>query len=256
MSKLSQEDYRLDNYQAIYEHYGQFEPNERTIRFAASLLRLLYNPEVTIDDETLKIVTEHVESGAPIIYASNHLRMDDQFVLGAAAWAVPILGQNLKQGVVIPAKVDYFNGKSTMPVPMSVLQGLGMMPVFREKEGFGHRTLFKESTEMFTDTCARQIHKNINVVVSPEGKRNKEDPTRILNLKQGTARIALKACKLGTSPLLLPTALSYDNASFKVRSPEVHFGVPIVVHGDETPAHITGELQRKLQQAYDVLAAA
>ena len=97
MNSLSREDYTLENYKSVYEYYGRYKPNERTIRVAASLLRLIYNPEVTLDAETEKIVTEHAENGHPIIYASNHLRMDDQYVLGAAAWAVPALGKNIKK---------------------------------------------------------------------------------------------------------------------------------------------------------------
>jgi 1-acyl-sn-glycerol-3-phosphate acyltransferase len=254
MSKLSREDYTLENYKALYEHYAEYMPSKRTIQLAATALRAVYNPEVSpLDIETEKVLTEHVENGNPIIYASNHLRMDDQYVLGAGVWAVPILGRNLKQGVIIPAKVDYFNGKSRMPLPMSVLEGLGMMPVFRERDGRGHPTLFKEATEAYLDTCATQLSNGVNMVVSPEGTRNKNDPTRILNLKHGVAKIALKACELGVRPLILPTALSYANTSLKVRGPEVYFGEPIVVTGDETTAHLTGDLQRKLQHAVDVL---
>lgn len=256
MSKLKPQDYTIENYQAIYEHYRDFTPDPKKIRFAANVLRLIYNPNVSISDETLTTITNHVDNGDPIIYALNHLKVRDQFVVGAAIWSVNVLRKNLLQGVTIPAKLSYYDGSSKLPIPISLSEQLGMLPTIRATDLNGEDSeLFKNATDGLINTCAHQQTRRINTQIASEGARNKVDPYRIQRLKTGTARIALKALELGAKPVILPSIVWYGNEKAGFYKPDVHFGTPIMPNKTETAEEITNKLQRNMQDSLDLIAA-
>ncbi len=246
--------FTLENYAEIYDYYRSYNPDANKIKFAANVLRLLYNPQVSIAEDSMQTISEHTSAKKPIIYALNHLRMRDQFVVGTAIWAVPDLRQNLLQGVVIPAKPGYFTGTSKLPLPTTLLEDVGMMPVFRATEAHGQDSwLFRESTQAYLDTCAFQLSRGINLLVSPEGTRNSKDPNRIQSLKQGVAKTALLACELGAEPLILPSAVYYEDEKYGFYKPRIHFGEPFIPTVDESAAQITSKLHSSMQHALDRL---
>ncbi len=252
MQELKTSDYKLENYQKIYDYYRNYKPDANKIRFAANLLRFIYNPQVEISEEALSQATEHVNQNKPIIYAHNHVRIRDQFVVGTAIWAIEELKNNLLKGVVIPAKSSYFTGKSKLLIPTKILEGVGMLPVFRSTDLYGESSdLFKDSTEAYIDTCAFQLNNGINILVTPEGTRNIKDPSKILNIKQGIAKTAIRACNLGVEPLILPAAVNYSDEKFGFYKPDVYFGKPIFVNSKDSVLNITQELQTNLQESVD-----
>lgn len=256
MSIQRPQKFTLENYAEIYDYYRSYKPDPNKIKFAANVLRLLYNPQVSIADDSLHAISEHVEAERPIIYALNHIRMRDQFVVGTAIWAVPNLRQNLLQGVVIPAKPGYFTGTSRMPLPTTLLEDIGMMPVFRATEAHGKDSgLFRESTLAYFDTCAFQLSRGVNLLVSPEGTRNTNDPTQIQALKHGVARTALRAYELGAQPMILPSAVYYEDEKLGFYKPRVHFGEPFVLEKSDTASSITSLLRHRLQQALDTICS-
>lgn len=246
--------FTLENYSEIYEYYRTYTPDTNKIKFAANVLRLLYNPRVSITEDSLQTIVEHADQKKPIIYTLNHLRMRDQFVVGTATWALPELRQNLLQGVVIPAKPGYFTGTSNLPLPTTLLEDVGMMPVFRATEAHGKDSrLFRESTQAYLETCAFQLSRGINLLVSPEGTRNTIDPKRIQALKHGVAKTALRACELGVQPMVIPSAVYYEDEKLGFYKPRVHFGEPFVPNSTESVSAITTTLRHRLQLALDTL---
>ncbi len=254
MSEFKPRDYTLENYAAIYDHYRTYTPDPKKIRFAGQLLRLLYNPQVSMADGAYEQASEHMANGHPVMYALNHIKVRDQFVVGSAIWSVPQFRHNLLQGVVIPAKPDYFTGISKLPIPTHLLEDVGMMPVFRATDAHGKNSaLFKQSTEAYLETCAFQLSRGINLLVSPEGTRNTQDATKVQRLKQGVAKTALLACELGAHPMLLPAAVNYNKEHAGFYRPRVHIGDPIVPTGEENQVQLTNQLYAHLQRAVDFL---
>lgn len=255
MKKLQASEINLENYQEVYEYFVDFDPSKILVGATARGLRMAYNPEVTLAKDKREEIDEHVEQGRPLIFASNHLRIDDQFVIGAAIQAIPILRKARERGVFVPAKLDYFNGGRLTTITKPFTEKLGGVPVFRAKDAT-NKALFRHATEAFLEMSAQKISHGQSMIIFPEGTRNRGDAHKILALKQGVAKIALRSYCLGVSPLIVPTAVSYEHALFGLRGPAVLFGEPITIDGDETPAQITGQLHRNLQFSVDELAAA
>lgn len=253
MNKLKSSDITLENYQEVYEYFTDYDPNITLVGVAARGLRMAYNPEVYTNNARLALITEHVNKERPLIFAGNHLRIDDQFVIGAAIQAIPILRKARERGVFVPAKLDYFNGGKFTVLTKPFTEKLGGVPVFRGKDAADNKIDFKHATEAFFEMSAQKISHGQSMIIFPEGTRNKGDARRLLALKQGAANIALRASELGTSPLIVPTAVSYEHAIFGVRGPDVVFGDPLAVVGNETPAMLTGRLQTNLQHSVDEL---
>lgn len=254
MSLERPKQFTLENYAEIYNYYRLYIPDANKIKFAANVLRLVYNPETSISDENLAEVAEHTNAERPIIYALNHVRMRDQFVVGTAIWAIPELRSNVLNGVIIPAKPGYFTGTSRLPLPTTLLEDVGMMPVFRATEAHDKDSqLFRESTLAYLSTCAFQLSQGINLLVSPEGTRNTKDPTRIQTLKQGVAKTAVLACELGAQPMILPSAVYYDYEQFGFYKPRVHFGEPITPDVADSVSELTDQLSHNLQEALNTI---
>ena len=256
MSKLKSKDFTLENHQQVYDHFADYEPSRLLVGLAANGLRKAYNPEVTIDDETLKLVEERVESEQPLIFASNHLRIDDQFVIGAAIEAIPAMREARKRGIFVPAKFEYFNGGRFTVITKPFTETLGGVPVFRRKGITPEQEpLFDEATESFIRMSAQKLALKQSMIIFPEGTRNKVDPHKVQKIYQGVAKTALLACSEGVSPLIVSTALSYDNALFGVRGPALHFGEAIDPAQGGTVTSITKRLAKNIQGAVDLLAA-
>lgn len=208
-----------------------------------------------MSDETIDAITNHVDNGDPIIYALNHLRVRDQFVVGAAIWSVNVLRKNLLQGVTIPAKKSYFTGSSKLLIPTGYAEAVGMIPAFRATDINGEDSeLFKNATDDLISTCAYQQTRRINTQIASEGARNKVDPYTVQKLKTGTARIALRALELGAKPVILPSIVWYGNEKAGFYKPDVHFGEPIIPSAAETVEELTIKLQNNMQDSLDLIA--
>ncbi len=256
MSKLNPKDFTLENYKQVYDHFVEYEPNGLLVGLAANGLRKAYNPNVTLDDTTKELVAAYVDAEQPLIFASNHLRIDDQFVIGAAIEAVPAMREARKRGIFVPAKFEYFNGGKLTFITKPFTETLGGVPVFRRKGIVPEQMpLFDEATDAFIDMSAQKLALGQSMIIFPEGTRNKEDAKRVQKIYQGVAKTALLACELGVEPLIIPTAVSYDSALFGMRGPALRFGDPIEAARGGSVTSITNRLAKRMQKTLDELAA-
>ena len=148
----------------------------------------------------------------PVIFVANHPNVALDVLLLAC---------------FLPSKNLRFLGKSTLfsnPVFSWLLRGLGVIPVVRSREGGnGGR-----NRDMLRSSCG-VLKEGGSLVLFPEGMSHPEP--RVLKLKPGASKIALRASAEGTAGVtVIPVGLTYTDPELFRGDVFIHIGQEIEVH--------------------------
>ena len=153
---------------------------------------------------------DRIPSDRPLIFVANHPNvMLDTLILGC----------------FVPGKTPRFLGKSTLfknSFYARLLRLLGVIPVARAREG---RTA--SNRDMLRLAC-QTLQDGHSLAIFPEGVSHAQP--RVLALKSGAARIALKAgAEAGGQLCIVPVGLTYSDPGLFRSDVSVHFGQAIEV---------------------------
>lgn len=198
----------------------------------------IIHPEVIVSPETEEYLKQNQESKNPIILAPNHVRYGDHSVISASVQKVPMLAEQMLGNTIAIAKEPYFQNMATRwfydqtngvpairPVDIAKEKGILVSEVNLMEAGRpGH---------MLKDLCVNRLSLGQNLLIYPEGTRNRDDWEEMLPLEAAMGYIATEAWKIGIDAAIIPVAIAYDRSKMlNVLTPVVRFGKPITKEPD------------------------
>lgn len=217
-----------ENYEAIYEYFLNFEPNERIQNMGFWVMNATHGPEIHYLGDADSTVADHLEAGKSLILPPNHQSNADTPVLASLVCFEPF--QLLRNNTTIPAKAEMFD----WPLLGKFFPHMLAHPTFRGKdfakdeEGQALRELVTAALIQFN---IDYIDNGGNVALFPESTRNMEQPGIVQALRQGIARIALGVAR-PEDLLIVPIGIHYRNNRLKLK--------PVVVINEPfSPAGMT-----------------
>jgi 1-acyl-sn-glycerol-3-phosphate acyltransferase len=178
-----------------------------------------------------------LQSNGPILLAVNH----PNSFLDAI-----ILATLFKQPIYSLARGDAFKRKTIA----SILRGLHILPVYREREGTENLHLNYVTFE----NCNNLFKNNGIVLIFTEALC--ENEWHLRPLKKGTARLAVSAWQQGIPLKILPIGLNYSSFHLFGKNVQINFGSFIeqsnfsTINDDESGKNlnaITNAIQQQLQ---------
>lgn len=240
-----------ENYQEIYQAFGDLRPNPRTQKLGFAVMHLAYKSQVHYEHQADQIIKHHLQAGGSVIIAPNHQSNADTPTVGGLAYEDCFSG--LAGATTAPGKADMF----TWPVlGKYVFPHLLIHPTFRGKDFTADepgQLLRKQVTDRLLQFNVDFINRGGNVALFPEGTRNKDNPRHIQKIRGGIAHIAL-GVEDPVRTLIVPMGFAY-------RSPRLHLRPLVVVAEPFSPAglmhddilHKTGTaMQSAVDQAFDL----
>lgn len=234
-----------ENHQQIYEYYAHIKPSKRMINAIHRASRLLYRPRVDFAEQAEEEIAERIDGQNRLIVASNHLNIADQFPISALIDRLDVL-KPLEGRTFALAKSEYF----TKPYLKSGLDATGTIPVFRPQDVGQNLRLQADATRSLIDATTTRLIEGWNMLIFPEGTRNRGNPSKIGRIQGGIGRIASQASQdVGVS--ILPVALWYGpEEDHHYLTPDVFINRPI--DGPfATKREVVGALRSALQGSVD-----
>jgi hypothetical protein len=213
----------LENYQAVYEFYDQYEPSARAQRAAHLILNLMYHPHVAFADDTDIQLEQAAENDMRLLIVANHVRGQDPLLFGPALRARDSL-KYYNGRTIEPAKASIYK----MPIPglRYGLDILGAVPAFRKQETAGATLDVRfGATAGYSQVSINKVIGGRSMIIHAEGTRNRDNPRELLPIKEGTGRLACTLSKkvdIG----ILPVAIWYKGHTKIVSgiAPNMYFG--------------------------------
>lgn len=212
----------LQNYEQVYQHYGQDQLSPLLQRGLILAISKVYRPRVHYIDYAKAALTERTAADARLLMACNHLIITDQFVIGAALRQNKSL-QPLIGDVFIPSKIRYFH----KPYPRSLLDKVGAVPVFRESDSdAGTDRLL--ATRAFLSVAVDKVVSGQSMLIFPEGTRNLGDATKLGKVHGSIGRLAYMASKANIPVSVVPMGLWFgEEGNQHWLTPDLTIGLPI-----------------------------
>jgi 1-acyl-sn-glycerol-3-phosphate acyltransferase len=209
-----------ENYEQVYSHFEDFEPNKRIQDIGFAVMHATYASEVHYQADSDKIMSKHLGEGGSVILAPKHQSNADTPTIAGLVYEEPF--KFMRGTTIIPAKATMFD----WPLLGRFFPHMLAHPTFRSKD-FADTEEGKQLRYAVTD---RLINFNINYVndggnsaIFAEGTRDKANPSQIKNLKSGIGRIAV-GVKDPSSLLILPAGIAYKSKRTNTK--------PVVVIGE------------------------
>lgn len=173
---------------------------------------------------------ELLKSDGPLLLAVNH----PNSFLDAI-----ILVTQFDQPVYSLARGDAFKGW----LLTKVLNGFGMLPVYRVTEGVenleGNYKTFEDCTEIF--------RQNGIILIFSEGRC--ENEWHLRPLRKGTARLAIAAWQQNIPLKILPVGINYNSFTLFGKNVQINMGSPIEAKNMDTDFSDSGRLLNEITSA-------
>ncbi len=231
----------LENQQAVYEFYEQYEPSARAQQAAHRILSMAFRPQGAFAHGVEDELEQAAENDTRLIIVANHVRKQDPVLFGPALRLTPAL-RHYNGRTFEPAKPILFQ----YPVLRPTIDVLGAVPVFRDKDVNN-----QESTKAFLNLAAKKIVRGRSMIIHPEGTRNTGDPRQLQAIKGGTGRVACMA-SADADVAILPIGIWYrpEMEHGQARKPNMYFGN--LLHGPFERRHdVTAWIAENLQDCLD-----
>jgi 1-acyl-sn-glycerol-3-phosphate acyltransferase len=231
-----------DNHEALYDYYQRIEPSKRLMRSVVLASSLIYKPRLHFAEGAEDQLAELKSRRDRFVFASAHYRATDQFAEFAAMRQSETLSSEAEHTFVI-GKPSYASSR----LLGRSFDAAGWVPAFRKQDypksprarAAAARSLFK--------VCTSKIIDGSNMLLFPEGTRNRGDPKVLLRIQGGIGRIASAVSKKGVGISIIPIVpwwgISKDHNN---RTPDVFIGNPI-----EGPFSTNGDALGPLQVALE-----
>lgn len=248
----------LENYQAVYEHYAKYNQNPIAWRASHFVLGKLFRPRVIMGPGVADEIKRQSERGSQFVIPSNHVLDVDPTVTVATAERTPL--RAVAGNAFIPAKYVLFDetnikGRATR----WAIDNLGAIPIFRNKDVYSDGTevspeqkaLQKAARTALLDTSIELIEGGKHMSIYPEGERNLDDPTQLLEFGWGLGYIMCNA-EPKNDLLTIPMTVHYGTGDNRqVFTPSVRIGMP---NGDTfaRPEDVVAQLRPVMQEQLDL----
>lgn len=217
----------VENYKAVYDFYKEHRPGRASAWMLNHALGIAFAPRVRYARGADDAIAQIFKEGGSIVIASNHVKGVDPCVIASlSAREEPFAG--LLGNAFIPSKSPI----QQVPVVRHLVDGLGAIPVFREKDlkdgdDEEARRKLRSATLGLVSTCVAKLNAGESMGVFPEGERNRTDPTKVQPLQTG---IGIMVCRVTEvpQPPLVPIGIRYDEGAGGIRQPVVFVGHPSV----------------------------
>jgi 1-acyl-sn-glycerol-3-phosphate acyltransferase len=218
----------LENYQAVYDFYGQYQPNRLLNRLGSAAMHAITRPRVHISEPVSERITELLQRNASLVLAANHQNLVDPLVIVGTARSTPAL-QPIQGKTVVWAQHGLFkHGLIRRGIDI-----MGSVPVFRKKD-HPDDPLF-DAGQALLAAARQQLDAHRHLAIFPEGARNKVDPTKLQDIGSGIGHIVtglheqteVAVIPLGiTYGLEVPEGSAYHHLGY-YRHADVAIGEPI-----------------------------
>lgn len=276
---MSRPEVSLQNYEPLYEFYEHYEQNQLFARLGHLILSQMYKPIVTYAEggAAEEAIRNELDEDRRLALAANHLTKGDQYVLMSLVQREkvfrPFIGNSF-----MAAKAPLFKN----PLLRLVLDEMGGIPVFRmedvknqDTEDVEHQdtedvehldsetpsdieVLQRLAVLRVNDVQIARLIRGRHMGNFPGGTRNREDHTKVQELKKGFAHTVLNAAKIvGVS--IAPIGMYYgepDNYNKldvpNKHTPNMHIGMPLRVDPALSPEELTSQLELVIQDCVNV----
>ena len=234
-----------DMYEAVYDHYESWTPNEHAKSLGYRAADMVMRPNVHISDTVTDSIARLRDENTSIVVAANHIAVTDPLVVSAAFYQKPILRPLIKDAIV-GAKSTLFR-QDTLPHSLyrRAVETMGSVPVFRPQDHPGHDKL-QNTTQRLIDLLVGHLRDGKTVALFPEGSCNEEDPATVLPLKGLLGQVVCRAVSEHMEVAILPIGIYYGVAK-KRRHAEMVINAPIT--GNFTKTATVSRLTRLSMQA-------
>lgn len=232
-----------ENYQAIYDYFGSFEPNQHIQRLGFWLMHAAYRSDVHYRNGADEAIQQHLAAGGSIIVAPNHQSNADTPTIGSLIYEpafAPIRGN-----VIAPGKTALFG----WPVVGKLLRHLLVHPTFRSKDftpDEKSQALRKEVTNRLIQFNIDHINSGGSLAIFAEASRNKAKPQEVQPLKSGLGRIAM-GIEEPDRALIVPMGFAYRWSQLKLQ-PTIVVKDPFTPSGMTQP-EVLSETRERIQSA-------
>ena len=194
-----------ENHEAIYDYYDQLQPSQLLLRSLHKATGFAYTPTVHFADGAEDALQKMFLSDTRLIIASNHIHIADQLAIASVVEQQPVLRPLIGNTFVL-AKAPYFQNRYIRPF----LEASGGVPVFRPQDMPNYKYPMKPTLSLI-GTSVLKIVKGQNMLIFPEGTRNRGNPAVLGEIQKAVGWIARGAGdKVPVS--ILPVALWFKRA--------------------------------------------
>jgi len=266
---MSRPEVLLQNYDALYNFYEQYEQNQLFARFGHFVLGQMYKPQVSYAEDGFaqEAIRNELDEDRRLALAANHLTDADQYALMSLIQREkvfhPFIGNSF-----MAAKASLFTRPPSKGglVLRRALDGMGGIPVFRTEDvEYQDAETPTEITKLqqlarsrADDVQVARLKRGRHGANFLEGTRNRVDQTQVQPLKKGFAHTVSRAAK-DVGVFIVPIGMyygepeNYDKLDIPNKySPNIRIGMPIRVDPALSAGELINILRPAMQDCVDV----
>lgn len=242
----------FDNYENVYDYFGQQELHSTVPRFADLVTSVLFHPRISVPEATQDYISSCRERNIPLILVANHLQYHDHNVLSAAVHRVYDLRKHTVAKTVALAKPEYFQ-EEKMRLKRELANAA---PIFRTRDMGASITsdmLLRSNDAAIDLMLLPRLRKDHNLFMFIEGTRNTGDWSKLQQVGGMIGRLLAKAIAEDLEIGLVNMGLAYSNKDKTgLLRPFVQFGhteLNDVTEHHEIRQLVKNDLQYSVNQA-------
>lgn len=224
MNELLTSEITFDNFEKVYEYYGQQELYGVIPKVADRVTPILFHPRISVPEATQEYISECREQNIPLVLVANHLQYHDHNVLSSAVHKVHDLRKHTVAKTIALAKPEYFQ-EDEIRLKRELANAV---PIFRTKDMGDSITsdMLLQSNDAAIDLMLLpRMRKGHNLFMFIEGTRNTGDWTRLRPIGGMIGRLLAKAVAEDMKIGLVNMGLAYRSKDkYGLLRPFVQFG--------------------------------
>lgn len=215
----------FENYENVYEYYGQQELHSFRPKAADLITPWLFHPRVAVPEATQEYIDRCHESNIPLILVANHLQYHDHNVLSSAIHKVDNLREHTVAKTIALIKPEYVQKDDDKREKRELSNGV---PIFRSKDMGGiitSKMLIDSNDSAINKMLIPRLSKGHNVFMFIEGTRNLGDWTKLQKIGGLIGRLIARTVELDFEVGIVNAGIAYKHKDMRgLIRPFVQFG--------------------------------
>jgi 1-acyl-sn-glycerol-3-phosphate acyltransferase len=229
--KTKADTFDVANYAEVYAHVEQTWQDPQRANLYHNVLSRILKPNVQFGTGVEDRIDQELKNGAQCAIAFTHGSAVDPVQIAAMASQNKVFEPIIAK-TMIGAKVSLF----TTPIIGKIVPDLGAIPIWRKKDVLNDSQNSEEQERLealrklaglaFVQTEITGMKQGLHMAKHVEGTRNKDDPKKILTIRDGFGKVV---CGAGadTDILMITAAFWYGEGSSKTtRKPTIYLDIP------------------------------
>lgn len=252
MEQLLTSEITFENYEKVYEYYGQQELHSFRPKAIDLIMPFVFHPRVSVPETTQEYIDRCHEDNIPLIIVANHLQFHDHNVLSSAIHKVDNLREHTVAKTLALMKPEYVQKNESKRKKLELSNGV---PIFRSKDMGGSITskmLFESNDSAINNMLIPHLSKGNNIFMFIEGTRNLDDWSKLQKVGGLIGRLVARTVELDLEVGIVNAAIAYKYKDMRgLIRPFVQFGHTEL--DDLTEHHAIRRLVRNdLQYSVDI----